>query len=133
MLKEGRPCDSDKWEYYGGHYERKRQCDYDEKATSKEGELVYKDSRELIGRVKKIGVNWDKTKIPKSESHTVFNGTFNSETEYKECLIGTLVLTDGQKFLVAVEGADDTFQDFAVKLQKYMDHAKVTEEMFGPS
>ncbi len=45
---------------------------------------------------KRIGVNWTKTKAPKSETHSVFNGTFADAGE-SEYLDGMLVLNDGSK------------------------------------
>lgn len=49
-----------------------------------------------LDRIKRIGVNWDKTNAPTSDYYSEFNGTFNNPSD-KEGLSGTLVLNDGTK------------------------------------
>lgn len=45
-------------------------------------------------QMKSIGVDWDKTEAPKSDSISTFNGTFADSTK-AEILTGVLVLKDG--------------------------------------
>lgn len=49
-----------------------------------------------LKEIKDLGVDWNKTRAPVSELMSQFRGTFNdsSETEY---LVGTLILTNGEK------------------------------------
>lgn len=47
-----------------------------------------------LDAIKKVGVNWNKTKAPKSTFQSQFNGTF-ADASLVEFITGTLVLNNG--------------------------------------
>lgn len=47
-----------------------------------------------ISAIKEIGVDWEKTKAPEIEDHSMFAGTFCDPSQ-RQLLEGTLVLKDG--------------------------------------
>lgn len=50
----------------------------------------------FLDKIKAIGVDWTKTKAPKSSMYSEFEGTFCDPSE-KEYLTGTLILKDGSE------------------------------------
>jgi hypothetical protein len=82
------------WCYYGGCWE----------AQDKSFRYDYKGLEELRKKAVHIGIDWEKSGIPKVSNEGVFNGTF--ATHQGECLatLGELVLNNGETYKI---GSDD--------------------------
>lgn len=50
----------------------------------------------FLNKIKAVGIDWVKTKAPKSSMYSEFEGTFCDPSE-KEYLVGTLILKDGSE------------------------------------
>lgn len=93
-------------EYYGGHRYTPEALKKYPKAKSwygiEEQDIVQVGySKDL----KEIGVNWEKTSAPTSESRSQFNGTF-ADTTYEEYLEGELILLNGEKQIWCAEALE---------------------------
>jgi hypothetical protein len=61
-----------------------------------DGSLFKAIREDSLAALRKIGVDWDKTKSPTSSLYSEFNGTF-ADSSSCEYLKGTLVLLDGSE------------------------------------
>jgi hypothetical protein len=86
------------WSYYGGHWE------YENKNDS--WKKIEKRKQKLLDDVKKIGIAWDKMKIPVSSHESVFDGT-DHDAGSTGTLLGTLILKDGTSYLLGVSGVNE--------------------------
>lgn len=79
--------------FYGG-FETvdKRLCDIKLKKSDHFSGLQYNDF--YIHEIKTIGIDWEKTKAPTSDSISQFTDTFH-DPEYKEFIVGEIVLNNG--------------------------------------
>lgn len=84
--------------YYGGYKVDKNEPFNEEMFNKYDGSWSWfiKAKDDYIDLIKKIGVNWKKTKAPESSSVSKFQGTFADSKEV-EMLEGTLVLKNGQR------------------------------------
>lgn len=73
--------------YYGG-------WDIVDTAMKKRGFSYTKIHEKYLNEINKVGVDWDKTNAPSSDSVSEFQGTFCDAT-LKEVIRGNLVLNDG--------------------------------------
>lgn len=85
-----------KWCFYGGRWEHvdNRYLSWEESAKQRE---------ELLLKVKEIGIDWNKTEVPRTFEESAFRDSFSPAKE-KLATLGTLYLKNGEKFLI---GSDD--------------------------
>lgn len=79
-----------KWSYYGGMYEPVLH-NVTENLKLKE---------EIREKAVSVGINWDKTDIPKVDTENVFNGTFATTAGWETATLGKLVLLNGETFII---------------------------------
>ena len=107
-----------KWSFYGSCWESipGRKWNYDGKA-------------ELLQQVKEIGVDWDKTKEPTSNTKSCFVDTFVESSEC-ETLLGTLVLKDGSSFIIGCCD-EDNMGSYINNMMKLMRDKERVKDIFG--
>lgn len=86
--------------------------------------------KKLRSEVKSIGIDWDKTKAPRSDKAGVFNGTF-AESSTVETLLGTLVLKDGSKYIVGASDVELRFSEYAKRLADLAADQQRVKEILG--
>lgn len=114
---------SGEWSYYRGRWETPEIALYDWRQSSKQTE-------EAISKVKKYGVNWDKTQAPKASQQNEFNDTFSPSTQV-ESLLGTIVLNNGESIMFGVSGSETRFSEYAKTLASLMTDKRRVAEVFG--
>jgi hypothetical protein len=115
MLQVGRITNGN-WSYYGAGW------DYGEK-TDPPMEALRK-------KAKTSAIDWDKTKFPKAEEQSSFQGTF-AEASRVETLLGTIYFKDGSGYRVGVGKAESRFKDYMESLRSILDDKKRITLMFG--
>lgn len=88
-----------KWDYYGG---------WEEASPWKYGETEKRAKKweDIKNKALTIGIDWDKTGVPKVSEEGVFAGTFASQNEYDNATLGELVLKNGETFLIGSSDED---------------------------
>lgn len=97
LLKHG-VFTTGKWSYYGGSYDPLLPPDVKGNFTSYKNLQKFYD--DIKSEIKTVGIDWDKTQIPETESNNVFDGTFAENNRYTECTLGTLVLKNGKMYTI---------------------------------
>lgn len=86
------------------------------------GLIIYNDrKKKAIQKIQSTGVDWNKTEAPKDTYEMMFMGT-EADSERKEFLEGTLVLTDGteQRWMAEAVQIKNIFE--------LLEHASVAKE-----
>ena len=91
LLKYGRVTNG-KWCFYGGNWE------YLDERYPSWGE-AQKQRKELLDKVLKAGIDWNKTKVPEVTERSAFTDTFSDPRE-ELATLGTLYLKNGEKLLI---------------------------------
>lgn len=119
MLENGVITDGN-WSYYGGHYEYLhndwRKADQAKKA--------------LLENVKKIGIDWDKTKEPQSFGERAFTDTFHDSDDV-ETLLGTVYLKDGSSYLIGCNDAELRFSNYVKMLAELAEDKQRVRDILG--
>lgn len=97
------------WNYYGGNWDK-----VDGEYAEPQPAMV-----ELLKKIKSVGIDWTKTRPPRSTTERVFDGTFVDASE-TEALIGTLILKDGTQHMVGSKDSAPRFSDYARHLSEMM-------------
>lgn len=108
IIEQGEITDGT-WCYYGGRWNPE-----DFNASH---EKRVKQKKELLKKVKTIGVNWDLMEHPVSSNESIFQGTDSSSTN-TGTLLGTLVLKDGSIYLLGVSGYGERIGSYMKFLQE---------------
>lgn len=122
MVENGKLTNGE-WSYYGGDWET-------HKPNSWKWEEIDKDNREFRDKVKKVGVDWEKTQSPKSSMENAFTDTFHDSDEV-ETLLGTIVLKDGSSYLVGVGNADKRFAEYVKIIMEYANDQQKIKDILG--
>lgn len=120
MIENGHPT-SGVWSYYGGHFESEDYFNYHKKKQN---------HSELKDRIKRVGVNWDKTEAPKSSQEYEFQGTFTDASRV-ETLLGDLVLNDGTSIKIGVSGAELRFAEYVKTLADLAADEQLVRDILG--
>lgn len=91
LLFHGKILTSGKWNYYGGFDKATYGFDYNKNNS----ELA-----KIKDKAISIGIDWDKSGVPKVDNEATFNGTFNSNSCYTTITRGKLVLNNGETYLL---------------------------------
>lgn len=121
MIEEGRITNGE-WNYYAGKFEILHK-NYDYMAASKDMEV-------FRAKVKAVGVDWDKTKAPKSSQESSFEGTFNPSSD-AETLLGTVVLKDGSETMIGVGNVEQRFSGYVEILRNLMEDTQRVKDILG--
>lgn len=91
---------SGEWSYYGSCWEEPERHKYVSWKEEVKRQLEFQE------KVVKIGIDWDKSGVPEVDNYEGFAGTFISYNT--QCLgtLGTLVLLNGEKFLIGSSNND---------------------------
>lgn len=116
------------WNVYGGSY------DYPPKPGSKDhyssGPSQKYWENLLQDNIHKVGIDWDKTQMPKSNRESQFEGTF-TENSPAETLLGDLHFYDGSKLTIGVGHAEQRFAGYAQALASLMHDKERVKKIFG--
>jgi hypothetical protein len=105
---------SERFSYYGGvnmtEKQQKQYVDFCER-YSIEVDRSYRYSEytneTILKQIMSIGIDWDRSCEPSSNTHNCFNGTFADST-LVDTVVGELVLLDGQRIEFVAECTVDT-------------------------
>lgn len=120
MIQQGKLTNGE-WSYYGGSWEDGFNYDW------KKMEAAESSFRE---KVKRVGVNWDKTEMPSSDTHSAFTDTFH-DSEQVETLLGTIELKDGSKYRVGVKHAEMRFIQYARMVAEFVSDNERIKDILG--
>lgn len=98
--------------YYGGYDA------VDKTAQGEKNIYSYTYNTSFMRMIKEVGIDWDKTNAPVSESFSMFTDTFH-EPERKEYLIGALVLKNGYMQHWCAEPQVTNVFDAMANIEKY--------------
>lgn len=95
---------------------------YVEKCSDWEGRYntTRKQWDDFLLELKKVGVDWNKTDLPKSEIHPTFEGTEN-DSGRAETLLGTIILNNGNQYMIGVGNQNSKFSDYIIGLSEMID------------
>lgn len=110
-----------RWSYYGGDWEyppdnNYRQIDANEKKFRED--------------VKKIGVDWEKTKEPESSIESAFTDTFH-DADSVETLLGTIVLKNGKEYMIGVGNSEIRFGEYVRIIREQLANEHRMKDIFG--
>lgn len=100
MIEQGVITDGE-WEYYGGNF----------RSSVPGWTAAMEATAEFRDKVKKYGVDWSKTSNPVSSMESSFTDTFH-EADRVETLLGTVVLNNGEEYMIGVGNAERRFGDY---------------------
>jgi hypothetical protein len=122
LVKNGVETDGE-WNYYGGGFRLANQkLEY--------GYVKYQERQNQIqAHIKSVGVDWDKTRMPESDVHYSFEGTF-CDSSRSETLFGVLVLKDGTEYMLGSHDKDG-MGSYITNLTKLMKMANLVQDTFG--
>jgi hypothetical protein len=120
MLEQGHILENLEWDYYLGFV---RIHGYD-------WELNKQADNDLQAKVKEIGIDWDKTKEPKSNQESMFTDTFSPNARI-ETLTGTLYLKDGSSYAIGVRECETRFSEYAIMLSKLAEDSNRVKNILG--
>ena len=120
MLQEG-VITNGQWNYYSSNFETIHGYDYRKR-------IIDMDS--LRARVRKVGIDWEKTKSPESSTELGFEGT-DSPSSRCETLLGTLYLKDGSEYMIGVGNAELRFSSYISVLKNLMDDRQRVKDLLG--
>lgn len=103
MLENGHITNGE-WNHYGGCWDRPPGPGFNWKS-------IDATEKEFRKKVKKIGVNWSKTKEPTSSMESAFTDSFHPSDDV-ETLLGVIVLNDGSEYMIGVDNADHDFSSY---------------------
>lgn len=121
MLENGK-LTSGSWSYYGGNWEGV--------STNWDWRKDQEANKEFLDKVKKVGVDWDRTKHPDSDMQSAFTDSFHDSARV-ETLLGTIVLKDGSEYIVGVKNIDVRFGDYIKMVKQMMENQKRVKDIFG--
>jgi hypothetical protein len=110
-----------KWSYYGGNFDTGFNYDWREMESA---------ANKFREKVKTIGVDWDKTDMPESNTHSAFTDTFH-DSEEVETLLGTVWLKDGSKYQIGVNHAEVRFTQYAKMVTGFMSDNQRIKDILG--
>lgn len=119
MIEEG-SITTGTWSYYGGCWESPFNYDRRHDAANKE----FKE------KVKKVGVDWNKTHPPVSSLESAFTDTFHPSDDV-ETLLGTIVLKDSSEYIIGVSNADKKFGEYVRIITEYVKDRERVKNVFG--
>jgi hypothetical protein len=120
MIQEGKLTNG-KWSYYGGSWDDGFNYDW------RKAEAAAKKFRD---KVKEVGVDWDKTDMPESDTNSAFTDTFH-DSEKVETLLGTVWLKDGSKYMVGVKHAEMRFIQYARMVAEFVSDQERIRDILG--
>jgi hypothetical protein len=120
MIQEGMLTNGE-WSYYGGTFDDGFSYDFRKAETA---------ANKFREKVKTIGVNWDKTGMPESDTHNAFTDTFH-DSETVETLLGTIWLNDDTKYMVGVKHAEMRFIQYARMVAEFVSDNQRIKDILG--
>ena len=119
MVENGR-ITTGEWSYYGGCWE----------TLNLEWDELEKRNDRFKAKVKKIGVDWEKTNAPISDTESAFTDTFH-DADQVETLIGVIFLKDGSEYLIGVSNAEHRFSNYAKLLSDLAEDKERVSSILG--
>lgn len=119
MIERGHLTNGE-WSYYGGDWEYPPGNYHEIDAREKK----FKED------VKKIGVNWEKTREPQSSIESAFIDTFH-EADRVEALLGTIVLKNGKEYMVGVGNSEIRFGEYVRIIREQLASEHRMKDIFG--
>ena len=110
------------WSYYGGGFDL---IDTDTHWANKT-EMM----KSLRDNIKEIGVDWEKTSSPISDTESEFTDSFHPSQEV-ETLLGTLVLKNGKSYTIGVGHAETRFTEYAKTLSLLAEDQQRVKDILG--
>lgn len=120
IIKEGKLTNG-QWSFYGGRFDDDFNYDW------QKAEAAAQKFRE---RVRDVGVDWDKTQMPDSDTHSAFTDTFH-DAERIETLLGTVWLKDGSKYTVGVKHPEMRFTQYAKMVSEFVSDQQRIKDILG--
>jgi len=120
MIQEGKLTNGE-WSYYGGAFDDDFNYDW------RKAEEAEKKFRE---RVKTVGVDWDNTTTPESDTQSAFTDSFHDSAKV-ETLLGTVYLKDGSKYKIGVKHAEMRFIQYARMVAEFVSDNERIKDILG--
>lgn len=120
MIQEGRLTNGN-WSYYGGNWDDGFNYDWRKAEAA---------SEKFRSKVKEMGVDWEKTQMPQSDTNSAFTDSFH-DSEKVETLLGTVWLNDGSKYMVGVKHAEMRFIQYARMVAEFVSDQQRIKDILG--
>lgn len=115
-----------KWSYYGSGWENPETPKNKSSWT-----YWYEETVKFKGKIKEIGIAWDKMEFPDTEKHSYFAGTFAEGDHYKEATLGNVVLNNGESHFIGAN-IDMPFSDSIKQLYEILSNEEKINSIVGP-
>lgn len=118
----------DSWNVYGANYTYPPapglRNGYHSGRAQKYWDTLLQDSIRLIG------IDWDKTQPPRSDTRSQFEGT-EADNSRVETLIGDLYFKDGSKLTIGIGHAEQRFGDYVRAVAAFVQDKERVKKIFG--